>query len=57
MSQSARGRVGNLGEDGSWKKNLGKKKAAPDDDRRQTTEDARRRRVVFGNVAFDIIQV
>jgi len=38
-------------------KNLGKKKAAPDDDRRQTTEDDRRRRVVFGNVAFDIIQV
>ena len=31
------------------KRNLGKKKAAPDDDRR--------RRVVFGNVAFDIIQV
>ena len=38
-------------------KKHGKKKAAPDDDRRQTTEVARRRRVVFGNVAFDIIQV
>ena len=45
------------GVTGRGKKNLGKKKAAPDDDRRQTTEDARRRRVVFGNVAFDIIQV
>ena len=45
------------GVTGHGKKNLGKKKAAPDDDRRQTTEDARRRRVVFGNVAFDIIQV
>ena len=38
------------------KKNLGKKKEAPDDDRRQTKEHDRRRRVVFGNVAFDIIQ-
>ena len=37
------------GVTGRGKKNLGKKKAAPDDDRR--------RRVVFGNVAFDIIQV
>ena len=56
MSQSAPGRVGNL-EKRVVEKNLGKKKAAPDDDRRQTTEDDRRRRVVFGNVAFDIIQV
>ena len=45
------------GVTGRGKKNLGKKKAAPDDDRRQTTEDDRRRRVVFGNFAFDIIQV
>ena len=37
------------GVTGPGKKNLGKNKAAPDDDRR--------RRVVFGNVAFDIIQI
>ena len=37
------------GVTGTGKKKRGKKKAAPDDDRR--------RRVVFGNVAFDIIQV